>query len=378
MSNTSPIGINYVNGVKTAATKAGIRFTQDRDDLSLIVFDQLAVVAAVGTKSSTRAPGVDWTRKVAKHGKLKAILINSGNANVATPTAVQDCASVVNFLAGELNVNPLEVIYHSTGIIGKPLPVDKVKQNIPKLMLALGQDNGVALANAILTTDLVIKTVQKKVADLSIKIGAVGKGSGMIHPNLATMLCYITTDATMSSRTLQRALKLAVEASFNQMSVDMDTSTSDAVVLASTGTDRANEIRRGTKRFDQFVNALTDVCVELTKMIARDGEGATKLIEVQLSGAKNTRDARKMARQIICSPLVKTAIHGGDNNWGRVQAAIGSTTIKVKPERIKIEMLNLKTEKVTIKVDLGLGQASARAWGCDLSKAYIDINTNYN
>lgn len=375
------VGVEAISGVKTSGIYSGIKSNTSKLDLGLIVFDEESLFAAVTTRSTTCAPSVLWTRKQALHGKIKAILVNSGNANTATATAAADHQQVIKQLAQILETEERYLIYNSTGIIGKPLPVDKVVNHLPKLLLGLGLDSGEKFANSILTTDTGIKAVHqtfKTSHDYEFQMGAVAKGSGMIHPNLATMLTYLVTDATLSLKALRQALKTAAQKSFNQMSVDLDMSTSDTVLLVATGTDKANEIRWGTKRYADFVKALTEVCIEMAKQIARDGEGATKLIEVQVKEARHEKQANKIAKQIICSPLVKTAIHGGENNWGRVYAAIGATGLKLKPEKIKIAIENIATSTVTIKVHLGLGKAMGLAWGCDLSKEYIDINTNYN
>lgn len=371
------IGVNFVPGTLSSALCAGIKSKSGKPDIALISFPALSHFAAVTTLSTACAPGVEWTRMVARKGKIKAILINSGNANAGTFDAEKDMHSVLDFTAQKLNTSKKHLVFHSTGIIGKHLPVSLINEAIPKLISDLNVQ-GEPVAQAILTTDLVIKTVEKKVESLGIHIGAVAKGSGMIHPQMATMLVYIVTDAFIKPHTLRKALKNAVDQSFNQLSVDMDTSTSDAVLLVATGQNPAAEIRDRSPQFQLFQSALTEICIELAKKIARDGEGATKLIEVRLTGARSLKDARKFARQVICSPLLKCAIHAGDNNWGRVVAALGSTRIRMDVKKLKVEMKGLQTPDVQILIDLGLGKYQAEAYGCDFSKEYIDINSHYN
>jgi len=352
---------------------------KSKKDLGLILFEHEVSIAGVTTQNRTPAHCVYENRKVFKRGRARAILINSGNANAATPTGLKDHQEVCKALAKELKTNAKNIVYASTGIIGVPLPKDKIIAALPELLKLAGEEKINDVADAILTTDLTTKVVDLEDKHYGFKIKGVAKGSGMIHPNMATMMCFLVTDATISPRALKQLTKEAADISFNQISVDTDTSTNDTFAVAATGNNKAKEIKRNSPAYKKFKELLDEASILLAKEIAKDGEGATKLIEVSVVGAKTLNDARVIARKIICSPLVKTAIHGGDNNWGRVYAAVGNAGVKnVVPEKIEIKMTELKTALPKIFVNLNLGQHEAKAWGCDLSHAYVDINTHYS
>lgn len=352
---------------------------KSKKDLGLILFDREVSISGVTTQNKTPAHCVYENRKVFKRGKARAILINSGNANAATPTGLKDHQEVCKALAKELKANPKSIVYASTGIIGVPLPKEKIITALPELVKNAGEEKVGEVADAILTTDLTTKIVDLEDKHYGFKIKGVAKGSGMIHPNMATMMCFLVTDATISPRVLKQLTKEAADISFNQISVDTDTSTNDTFAVAATGNNKAKEIKKNSPAYKKFKELLDEASILLAKEIAKDGEGATKLIEVHVVGAKSLKDARVISRKIICSPLVKTAIHGGDNNWGRVYAAVGNAGVKnVIPEKIEIKMTELKTALPKIFVNLNLGQYEAKAWGCDLSHAYVDINTHYS
>lgn len=256
------------------------------------------------------------------------------------------------------------------------MPLEKIKAGVDSFKDSL-KKTADDFAAAILTTDLTIKQTSKMIVinGQEVVIHGAAKGSGMIHPNMATMLAFITTDAKVGRNTLQKMVKAATNASFNQITVDGDTSTNDMVLCLANGLSGA---RIDAKNAVVFQSALEEVLIYLAKEIARDGEGATKLVEVQVKNARTVKDARLIARTVCGSPLVKCAIYGGDNNWGRVIAAVGRAGVKINPDKVKMNWTGLKTKEVLVEIDLGLGQASGSAWGCDLTEGYIKINTNYN
>ncbi len=358
-----------------------------KHDFAVIYSEALADAAAVYTSNKVKGAPLIVTKKHLFDGKAQAIAVNSGVSNVCTgKKGIRDSEDMAKFIGNELGINQKDVVVASTGLIGAYLPMEKIKNGIKGIKNELGTKSNVA--KAIMTTDTVEKEIAIKVDNFII--GAIAKGSGMIHPNMATMLCFITTDAKMPSKKLIAMLKNSVNKSFNMMNVDMDTSTSDMVViLANSMAGKVNEAK--------FQNALDFVCIEMAKKIAKDGEGATKLIEVNAKNAKTEEDAKKIAKSIIGSNLVKCAIFGKDVNWGRLMCAIGNSGAKFNESNIDIyfdsEKIvengkgsnydSVKVKKIMDKdnlkivVDLKQGDGNATAYGCDMSYDYIKINAEY-
>lgn len=388
-----------LQGVFGSGIAAGIK-SNGKPDLAYIFIPKCYGSAGVFTINAFSAPPLEISKRALKAGVVKAVVINAGNANAGTgKQGLKDAQTTARHAAKLLKLKPREVCVSSTGVIGKPLPMDILLKGLD-LLLERGAllKEGDRAAQAILTTDLIQKEVFASgvVAGQRISVAGFAKGSGMIAPNMATMLGFLVTDAKVSSRVLQKLLKAAADASFNMTSVDNDTSTNDMVLAFSTG-ERGSEVSNKAHQ-DELLEILTQACKTLARKIAADGEGATKLIEVTVSGARTLSDARKIALNIANSPLVKTAIHGCDPNWGRVLAAAGKDpTAKVNPDRVDLRFAGARvmrrgaivkhdrerirrlmaTAEVKIELRLNLGNSEATAWGCDLTRGYVDINVSY-
>ena len=392
-------GVTFAKGFTTGGLYAGIR--KKKKDLALIKSKTPAAVAAVFTQNKTIAAPVILSKRAFIESKYcSAIVVNSGNANACTgERGIQDAARMVSATANALNIPENEVIVASTGVIGQFLPIEIIEKGIVDLAPQLSTDGNADAAEAIMTTDTFMKTyaVSFKIGDDEVRIGGIAKGSGMIEPNMATMLAFLTTDANIDQSLLQRTFYQSIAKSFNRISVDGDTSTNDMAVLLANGASGTGKIRYGTPEYQLFGEALDKVTIELAKMIARDGEGATKLIEIEVDGATSEDEALKVARSIANSNLVKTAIHGEDPNWGRIIAAIGYSGIDVDPEFIELSMNThpvlrkkyqivideaivqptLKEKDILLSVNLNRGSKAARFWTCDLTKDYVSINASY-
>ncbi|MDK2824219.1 MAG: glutamate N-acetyltransferase / amino-acid N-acetyltransferase [Clostridia bacterium] len=392
-------GITAPQGFKAAGVAAGIR-KKEKKDVAIVYSQVPAQAAAVYTINKFKAAPLKVTAEHLADGIAQAMVINSGIANACMgQQGMESAKEMAEITAQVLNIKVDDVVVASTGLIGAPLPMDRLEQGIKEAASKLSTKGGSCAAEAIMTTDLVKKevAVQLELGEKQITIGAMAKGSGMIHPNMATMLGFITTDADVSAECLQKSLKTAVETSFNMISVDGDTSTNDMVVIMANGIAGNPQITLDNEYYVQFQAALTEICVILAKMIAQDGEGATKLIEVEVSGALSLEDARKAARTICSSSLVKSAIFGEDANWGRIITALGYSGAEVEPEKVDVYIGDLMMaengtglsfdedkagqilaqKEVIIKVDLKLGEFEAKAWGCDLSYDYVRINADY-
>jgi glutamate N-acetyltransferase/amino-acid N-acetyltransferase len=392
-------GVTFAKGFVTVGLYAGIR--KKKNDLSIIKSETPAAVAAVFTQNKTIAAPVVLSKKAFIESKVcTAIVVNSGNANACTgERGMQDAEKMVSVTANALNIPENQVIVASTGVIGQFLPIDVVEKGIVELAPQLNANGNTDAAEAIMTTDTFAKSfaVSFKIGGRDVRIGGIAKGSGMIEPNMATMLAFITSDATIDQSLLQRTFYKAVAGSFNRISVDGDTSTNDMAVLLANGASNTAMIEYGTPEYALFSEAITMVTTELAKMIARDGEGATKLIEIAVNGATSEDEALKVARSVANSNLVKTAIHGEDPNWGRIIAAIGYAGIDLDPEFIELSLnthpvlrkkyqividedvvqKSLKEKDILLSIDLGRGKEAARFWTCDLTKDYISINASY-
>lgn len=382
-------------GFTAGAAGAGIKYT-GRLDLGLLYSEKPCTSAAVFTSNKVKAAPILVTAGHIKKGGARAVIVNSGCANACTGKAGIKAAREIARLAGEkLNIKPEQVIVASTGVIGTHMPVDRVKTGLRKIVLSAA--GGHQLARAIMTTDTRTKEIALRVTDSNgtYIIGGIAKGAGMIHPDMATLLSFLTTDARVETKFLQVALKKAVDGSFNMITVDGDTSTNDMVSLLANGAAGTAGIT--TKSGRTFQEALNRVCRFLACSIAADGEGATRLVEVNIEGALTPAQARKAARTVTGSSLVKSAIHGNDPNWGRIVAAIGRSGIHIEENSIDVHLqgkammkqgrplpldkaaasASLKSDKVVIDVHLNVGRGKATAWGCDLSEEYVTINSDY-
>ena len=392
--------VTSAKGFSAGATYTGIKHkSKDALDLSILYSEASCNAAAVFTTNKIQAAPVILDReKLEKTGKARAVIINSGCANACTgEEGLANAKTTASWVAKHLKIKPAEVMVASTGVIGVQLPMEKIRAGIPEIKLSVA--GGKDLTHAIMTTDTRPKASAFKVSvgDIAFTIGGVAKGAGMIHPDMATMLCFITTDAVVSAPFLKASLKKAVSASFNMVSVDGDTSTNDTALIMASGLAGNQTITSTSELAGPFQEALLKVCVHLAKCIARDGEGATRMIEIQVNGAKTHRDARLAARTISSSPLVKTAVHGCDPNWGRIIAAAGRSGCALVPEKSDVNIgatcllksgmplpfdkkavsALLDAPEVFLRVELNLGDYQATAWGCDLSEEYVVVNAEY-
>jgi glutamate N-acetyltransferase/amino-acid N-acetyltransferase len=395
--------ITRPRGFLAAGGTCGIK-ASGKPDLALIACERPARLAAVFTTNAVVGAPVLVGREHVRGGRGRAFVVNSGCSNVATGQRGLDDARTMAAAAAEaIGCRPTEVLPASTGVIGHHLPIDRIVRGVAELgpKLAAGPRSDADAAHAILTTDLTPKAARRCVTidDQVVEIGGIAKGSGMIAPNMATMLAFLTTDADLSAPMLRRALKRAVnaDASFNRISVDSDTSTSDTVAILASGLAGHQPIREPDSRFDDFTAGLTALCQDLAYQVIRDGEGAEHVIRVVVEHAGSEADALRAARAVADSPLVKTAVHGGDPNWGRIAMAVGKSGAQVNPARMSIRIGptpvyregrptafdeaeaagHMAEPEVRLTVDLGLGAGRCEFLGCDLSRQYIAINADY-
>lgn len=394
-------GITYPIGIKAAGVNCGIRL--NRKDLALIYSDKLAEAAAMYTTNKFKAAPLVVTEKnlSLSGGKLKAVLINSGIANACTgDKGLKDAWETVSYVSQGLNIKKEYVAVFSTGKIGEFLPLNKIKAGVEKAISGLDYAGGKEAAEAILTTDTRKKEVAVNfvIEGKEVRIGGMAKGSGMINPNMATMLGLVSSDISISQELLKSALQQVVEKTFNMISVDGDTSTNDMVVVMANGLAENRMIEEKDDNYYKFYQALYFVIEYLAKCIAKDGEGATKMIEVEVKNALSFVEAKKVAKAVINSPLVKTAIFGNDPNWGRILAAVGYSGAEVVADKVdlylkekivengqtlKFSRQNIheyldSSNEIKIVIDLKMGEENATAWGCDLTYDYVKINTKYN
>ena len=372
---TTPKGF-LANGISSGIKRSG------KPDLGIIVSDFPAVTAGVFTKNSIKAAPLLVSMKHIKKGVSRAVLVNSGNANCYTGRAgLKHAQGSTELVAKLLGVSPTDVLVTSTGIIGKPLPYHKIFGAAPILIRGLSPKAGGKFARAIMTTDLKVKEIAVEIMmdGKKVTIGGCAKGSGMIEPNMATMLGFVTTDAAISHKMLKIALKRATQQSFNSITVDGCMSTNDMVTLQASGLAGNKKIVTEDGDFKKFYQALEFVCIDLAKKIVRDGEGATKFLTIAVKGAANAVQARKIAKTIANSILVKTAAFGSNPNWGRVGAAVGSLGYnQINEYNMKITFSPFDKKEIAVKVELGLGRASATVYTCDFSCEYVRINGKYN
>jgi len=390
--------VTSAKGFKAAGIYCGIK--KKRKDLALIYSETECSVAGTFTLNKVKAAPIVISQELVKQGnKVKAVLVNSGNANACTgEVGVQDALSMQKVCADKLGILPSEVIISSTGVIGQKLPVEKIHDGMDEIISQLSEDGGLAAAEAIMTTDKKLKSYAVKVS-LSkgdVVIGGICKGSGMIMPNMATMLGFMSTDAAIDQSIIQKLLTDCVNSSFNKISVDGETSTNDMVTLMANGASGI-EVAEGTQDYEDFMEALLSICQDMAKSIVSDGEGATKLVQINVINAKTAEDANLIGKAIANSPLVKTAINGRDANWGRIVSAAGNSGADVIPEKISVSFNELpilkenfdivldeeKALKVLslpefdINIDINNGNQSCTWWTCDFSEEYVRINADY-
>ncbi len=403
-------GITASEGFKATGVRCGLK--EKNLDLALIYSGSPAVAWGMFTTNKVKAAPVKISLKKIRAYRAQAIVANSGNANACTgKKGLLDASKMTEITAQELKISSGNVLVASTGIIGKPLSMDKIEEGIKKAVQSLSSHGGDLAAQAILTTDKVVKQIALETdipgrGKKKVKIGGIAKGSGMISPNLATMLCFITTDACITKDALKEALQSAVNKSFNRINVDGDMSTNDTVIILANGKAGNKRIKTWRKKptlrvkdenFQYFSEALDYLCIYLAKMIVKDAEGATKFVEIEVKGAPFPKDASRIARAVASSLLVKTAIAGASPNWGRIMAAIGSVHTKINPEKADVyfngllvvrkgeaagtELIKLREilskESVKITVELNQGNCRTWFWGCDLTEKYVKINKRY-
>ncbi|MEK7215378.1 MAG: bifunctional glutamate N-acetyltransferase/amino-acid acetyltransferase ArgJ, partial [Chloroflexota bacterium] len=367
-------------------------------DVGLLVSERPCVVAGVFTQNKFRAAPVHWCQERVASRRAQAIVVNSGNANAGTgDQGYQDTAQMAVVAAEHLGLDRHDVLVASTGVIGVPMPMEKVRQGIVSVHPT--REGASQFVRAMMTTDTFPKTIAAPVTLRNGRgvIGGAAKGAGMIHPNMATLLSFITTDLAVEPHLLQQALKAAADASFNMITIDGDTSTNDTLLLLANGAAGAPEIREGTPDAHTFQESLNALCIHLAKMVARDGEGATKLIEVRAEGAQTLADARAAARTVAASSLFKAAVYGRDPNWGRILSAAGRSGAELDPARADVFVGDIclmrsgqpqpfdraaaraamSGDEVDFRIDLNLGQFQATAWGCDLTEEYVRFNAEY-
>lgn len=396
-------GVCAAKGFTAAGIHCGIRKNRDKRDLSMIYSEVTASAAAVYTTNLVKGAPIAVTKEHLQNGTARAVICNSGNANTCNADGIDIAVGMCKATADALGISEDDIIVASTGVIGQPLDIAPINAKMPELAAALSKGGCADAAEGIMTTDTVIKevAVEFEAGGKTCRIGGIAKGSGMIHPNMATMLVFITSDAAISPEMLQKALKTDVETTFNMISIDGDTSTNDMVAVMANGLAGNEEITEEGEAFSAFMRALNTVNVYLCRMIAGDGEGATKLLECKVIGAPDENTAKTVAKSVICSSLIKAAMFGADANWGRVLCAVGYSGADVDVDKIGVSFKSaageievcrngagvefseekakaiLLEKEIEILVSLGMGEAAATAWGCDLTYDYVKINGDY-
>ena len=398
-------GVCAAKGFSASGIHCGVRKNKTKRDLALIYSEVVASVAAVYTKNLVKGAPLTVTKKHISDGKAQAVICNSGNANTCNADGIEVAEKMCELLSENIAVKSEDVIVASTGVIGQRLDVTPIAVGLPLLVSELGnaKENSVQAAEGIMTTDTVLKEIAVKfnIGGKECHIGGIAKGSGMIHPNMATMLVFITTDASISPQMLKKALSSDINNTFNMVSVDGDTSTNDMVAIMANGMAGNETIVKEDENFAEFMKALNTITVYLCRKIAGDGEGATKLLECTVTGAKEEEIAKTVAKSVICSSLFKAAMFGADANWGRVLCAIGYSGADVDVEKIDVSFESkagkldvckngagidfseelakevLSEKEINVLIELNSGDASATAWGCDLTYDYVKINGDY-
>lgn len=399
-------GVTVARGFEAAGTQAAIKY-QNRKDMALIYSQAPCVLAGTFTSNVVKAAPVLWDKKIVEEAPFgQAVIVNAGIANACTgKEGYEYCRRTARRAGDVLGIPENAVLVASTGVIGMQLPIEKIEAGVESLAgeKAATLEAGTQAAQAIMTTDTISKqaAAEIEVGGVTVRVGGMSKGSGMIHPNMCTMLGFVTTDAVISKELLSRTLKEDVKDTFNMISVDGDTSTNDTLLVMANGMAGNEEIKEGTPEYEEFKAALHYVNASLARMMAGDGEGAKALLEVTVSGAASKEDARTLSRSVVSSNLVKAAVYGHDANWGRILCALGYSGVSFDPERVDVSFVSnagevqvcqngmatdyseekagkiLSESEVTVLVDMHAGNESATAWGCDLTYDYVKINADY-
>lgn len=396
-------GVCAAKGFTASGVHAGIRKNKDKKDLALIVSEKLASAASTYTQNLVKGAPIYVTRENIKDGHARAIICNSGNANTCNANGIEIAREMCSLVEKQTGINKSDVIVASTGVIGQPLDITPISGAMGKLADGLSADGSRSAAEAIMTTDTVVKEIAFlfEIGGKTCRIGGIAKGSGMIHPNMATMLVFITTDTAITPEMLQKALSADICDTFNMISIDGDTSTNDMVSILANGMAKNTLIDSEGTDYTEFCKALNAVTTYLCRKIAKDGEGATKLLECTVCGAVDVKNAKTVAKSVICSSLFKAAMFGADANWGRVLCAVGYSGAQCDVTKIAVSLSScageicvcrngsgvdfdeneakkiLSEDEITIDIQLGDGDASATAWGCDLTYDYVKINGDY-
>ena len=396
-------GVTAAQGFVAGGIHCGVRKNKSKPDLAMIYSEAPCAAAAVYTQNLVKGAPILVTQKNIADGAAKAVICNSGNANTCNADGEEKAQTMCDLAAQALGIEPQDVVVASTGVIGQVLPMEPIQAGIPELVKALSADGSHAAATAIMTTDTIAKeaAAEAEIGGKTVKVGGISKGSGMIHPNMATMLCFVTTDCAISPAMLDKAIHQVTEKTFNMISVDEDTSTNDTFAILANGAAGNPEITAPGPDYDAFAEALEAVCRQLSKLMAGDGEGATKLLVCRVDGAMDLSMARTVSKSVICSTLFKAAMFGADANWGRVLCAIGYSGAAVDVNKIDVSFRSAKGQvdvcqngagipfseeeasqvlsehEIEILVHLHLGEASAEAYGCDLTYDYVKINGDY-
>ena len=393
-------GVAYPIGFTAAGVRAGIKKSGNLD-VAVIYSEKPAAVAGVFTKNQVAAAPVRVSKIVVGTGKAQVVVANAGCANACTgEQGLRDAEKMCQIAAKELNCRDDDVIVASTGVIGVHLPMDKMEAGIKAAVKELSKDGSVNAGNAIVTTDTYSKccATEVNIGGKEVRFGVIAKGSGMIQPDMATMLCFITTDVNIDQKLLQTALSEITEVTFNMISIDGDMSTNDMVIVMANGEADNPKITQKDENYKKFYDTLKGICTELSKKIASDGEGATKFLTIHVSGAENFNDAKQVAMSVAKSPLVKTAFFGEDPNWGRVICAVGYSGVRMSPEKTIVKFGDIPVYEhsigatydeaalkkvmaehdIVIDIDLGEGNAEATVWSCDFSYEYVKINGEYH
>ncbi|MBQ8230049.1 MAG: bifunctional glutamate N-acetyltransferase/amino-acid acetyltransferase ArgJ [Clostridia bacterium] len=395
-------GVCAAKGFTANGVHCGIRKNKTKRDLALIYSEKPASAAAVYTQNLVKGAPLTVTKNNISDGKAQAVICNSGNANTCNANGIEIAQQTCALVAKELGISEKDIVVASTGVIGQPLDITPIQNGIPELVKGLGDNSGFA-CEGIMTTDVVKKEIafEFTAGGKTCRIGGIAKGSGMIHPNMATMLVFVTTDCAISPAMLQKALSADVKNSFNMISIDGDTSTNDMVSVLANGMAENAEINSDGEDYDAFCAALNAVTTYLCRKIAGDGEGATKLLECKVDGAKDEKAAKTVAKSVICSSLFKAAMFGADANWGRVLCAIGYSGADVDVQKVDVAFRSAKGEilvckdgagvpfseekakeillesEIEVIISLNDGEGKATAWGCDLTYDYVKINGDY-
>lgn len=397
-------GVTAPKGYLASGIHCGVKEGSTKKDLALIYSEVPAKAAGMYTQNKVKGAPIIISKDHIKDGFARAIVVNSGNANTCNgENGLKDAKTMTEATANALNIKTEDVLVASTGVIGVPLNIEAIKLGIPKLIDSLSKDGSKNAAQSIMTTDTFMKeySIQVNIGGKEISIGAIAKGSGMIEPNMGTMLAFVTTDLAISSELLKEALIETVKVSFNRVTVDGDTSTNDTIFLLANGLAENEEITEKNDNYYAFVEALKNVNITMAKMLAKDGEGATKLVECKVIGALNEQDGEVLSKSVIKSSLVKTAIFGSDANWGRILCALGYSGAEFNPDTVDVYFESkggciqvcksgasipfsedlakqiLVKDEILIRVELHLGDATVSSWGCDLTYDYVKINGDY-